>query len=75
MKTANIFTNGRSQAVRLPKEYRFDGEEVFIKKIDNIVMLIPKSNPRTPLMDSLNKFTGDYMGERDQPLLDKREKL
>ena len=34
MDTAKIFVNGRSQAVRLPKEYRFDESDVFIKKIN-----------------------------------------
>ena len=42
MDTAKIFENGRSQAVRLPKKYRFESDNVYIKKIDDIVMLIPK---------------------------------
>ena len=41
MKTAKIFQNGQSQAVRLPKEFRFDDKEVFIKKIGHVVCLIP----------------------------------
>lgn len=32
MRTTRVFTNGNSQAVRLPKEFRFDGSEVFIRK-------------------------------------------
>ena len=42
MGTAKIFLNGKSQAVRLPKEYRFSGSEVGIKKIGDIVLLYPK---------------------------------
>lgn len=42
MTTAKIFENGRSQAVRLPKEYRFSEDEVLISKVGEIVMLIPK---------------------------------
>ena len=42
MKTAKIFKNGRSQAVRLPVEFRFDGSEVYIKKTDEGVLLIAK---------------------------------
>ncbi|RUM33902.1 MAG: AbrB/MazE/SpoVT family DNA-binding domain-containing protein, partial [Desulfobulbus sp.] len=34
MDTAKLFINGRSQAVRLPKRYRFEGKEVYVKKID-----------------------------------------
>ncbi|MDD6991063.1 MAG: AbrB/MazE/SpoVT family DNA-binding domain-containing protein, partial [Oscillospiraceae bacterium] len=41
MMTAKIFENGRSQAVRLPKEYRFSSNEVAVNKIGNIVMLMP----------------------------------
>ena len=42
--TAKIFTTGRSQAVRLPKAYRFDTAEVFIEKVGNTVVLRPKLN-------------------------------
>ena len=40
--TAKVFMSGRSQAVRLPKEYRFDGSEVFIRRVGNSVILTPK---------------------------------
>ena len=42
MKVAKVFENGRSQAVRLPKEYRFDTDEVFVCKEGNKVVLFPK---------------------------------
>ena len=42
MKTAKLFANGQSQAVRLPKEYRFSGDEVGIMKVGEVVMLYPK---------------------------------
>ena len=42
METAKLFTNGRSQAVRLPKEYRFPGDEVAIKKVGEVVLLYLK---------------------------------
>jgi antitoxin VapB len=45
MQIAKIFINGRSQAVRLPKDFRFDSDDVFIKKIGNLVVLIPKDDP------------------------------
>lgn len=73
MKTAKIFQNGQSQAVRLPKEFRFDDSEVFIKKSGNVVHLIPRSDSWDSLFDSLKKFTRDFMSERIQPELDKRE--
>ncbi len=73
MKTAKIFQNGQSQAVRLPKEFRFDDSEVFIKKSGNVVHLIPRSDSWNSLFDSLKKFSRDFMSERIQPDLDKRD--
>ena len=67
LKTAKIFTNGRSQAVRLPREFRFDGSEVFIKRVGEMVVLIPYHAPWQSLFDSLDQFSPDFMEERAQP--------
>jgi len=76
MKTAKVFQNGQSQAVRLPKEFRFEDSEVFIKKSGNIVQLIPRSSSWESLFASLGKFSRDFMaGERLQPEAEKRENL
>ena len=75
MQSGKIFTNGRSQAVRLPKDCRFSGEEVYIKKFENIVILIPKENPWVALIDSLEHFTEDFMDNRNQPEEQSREAL
>jgi len=75
MQTAKIFTNGRSQAVRLPKDYRFTGDDVFIKKIGKMVILLPKDDPWSSLVKSLDQFTDDFMNERDQPNQDSRNNL
>jgi antitoxin VapB len=48
METAKLFTTGGSQAVRLPKEYRFEGSEVFIRKEGKAVIIEPKSRRRWP---------------------------
>lgn len=73
MKTAKIFQNGQSQAVRLPKEFRFDDTEVFIKKSGQVVYLIPRSDSWEILFSSLKKFSRDFMSERSQPEQDDRE--
>lgn len=75
MQTAKIFTNGRSQAVRLPKECRFSGEEVYIKKFENIVILISKDDPWASLISSLDQFSDDFMENRNQPNEQIRETL
>jgi antitoxin VapB len=74
MKTAKLFKNGQSQAVRLPKEFRFEGEEVYIKKIGSSVVLLPEKNSWDALLGSLERFTPEFMAEREQPRKkDKRE--
>lgn len=73
MRTAKIFRNGQSQAVRLPKEFRFNDSEVYIKRCGNSIQLIPRSQSWNILFDSLEKFSDDFMEERVQPELEKRE--
>jgi len=73
MDTAKLFKNGRSQAVRLPKEYAFSGDDVYIHKIDGVVLLIPKSDPWRPFRDSLSEFSDDFMESgRPQGVADTR---
>jgi len=64
MQTAKIFINGRSEAVRLPKDFCFGVKEVYIKKIGNLVMLIPKKEVWKTFVASLDGFSSDYMKER-----------
>ena len=73
MKTAKLFRNGQSQAVRLPREFRFEDDHVFVKKSGNVVMLIPAKNSWDTLIKSLSKFSDDFMAERKQPKTQKRE--
>jgi len=75
MKTAKVFKNGQSQAVRLPKEFRFDCDEVMIKKSGNTLVLIPTTHPWTSLTESLAKFTDDFMVDRGQPETQVREEI
>ena len=75
MQTAKLFNVGRSQAVRLPKEFRFSGDDVYIKKYQGIVMLLPKESPWTSLVDSLDHFSSDFMNERNQPDQQERASL
>ena len=77
MTTAKIFENGRSQAVRLPKEYRFSEDEVFINRIGEIVMLIPKSSKWAGLQNGIRMFSDDFMTEgREENLREQgREEL
>lgn len=75
MRTAKLFQNGQSQAVRLPKEYRFNGKEVYVKRLGNAVILLPKDDWWAPMDRNAGKFTADFMSERDQGSLETREDL
>ena len=76
MDTAKIFTNGGSQAIRLPKTCRFDNDEVFVNRIGNIVMLIPKEDRWKNMVRSIDYFTDDFMAEVCPPSnKDKREEI
>ena len=74
MMTAKVFENGRSQAVRLPKEYRFSDEEVAVNKIGDVVILMPKENKWSGFLNSLNLFSEDFMNDgREQSEAQERE--
>ena len=75
MKMAKLFKNGQSQAFRLPKEYRFEGTQVFIKRVGNAVLLLPEQDSWQLLFDSLGLFSDDFMESRDQPEQQEREEL
>ena len=61
MLTAKIFENGRSQAVRLPKEFRFSEDEVLISKVGNVVMLMPKNHEWAPFLQGIQLLGDDFM--------------
>ena len=79
METAKIFENGRSQAVRLPKKYRFSVDEVIVQRLGSSLILTPMT-PREKIVDtflsSLDEFTDDFMADgRYSGKTDKRENL
>ena len=74
MQSAKLFINGRSQAVRLPKEFQFEGNDVLIQKVGDAVILLPHDKPWEVFLHGLNNFTDDFMKEgRDQGKNQKRE--
>ena len=63
MMTAKVFENGRSQAIRLPKECRFTSDEVMVNKIGDIVILLPKQNKWDSFMRAIDMFSDDFMAD------------
>jgi antitoxin VapB len=75
MLQGKLFQNGQSQAVRLPKEFRFAGDSVAIKRVGRAVVLLPNDAPWETLFAALDQFSPDFMEERNQPPLDAREEF
>ncbi|WP_207148026.1 antitoxin [Thiohalocapsa halophila] len=73
--TAKIFQSGRSQAVRLPKAYRFEGKEVALKRLGSAVLLLPLDNPWQLMEEGLDEFEEGFVLERAQPEQPAREDL
>lgn len=70
MKTAKVFRHGNSQAVRLPKEFRFQSDEVMVKRASGGVLLLPKRITLEQLDSILGAFRGRFV--RRQPGMQKR---
>jgi antitoxin VapB len=64
---AKVFMTGRSQAVRLPKDYRVTGDSVYVKRLGNGILLIPKTSARwAGFFAALDEFPRDFTLDRDQ---------
>jgi antitoxin VapB len=76
MQTAHLFVNGRSQAVRLPKECQFTGKDVYVQKVGDAVILFPVDKQWETFLHGLNSFSDDFMSEgREQGMEQEREEL
>ncbi len=67
MSMTRTFTTGRSQAIRIPKEYRLPDEDIFINRIGDTITLTPVSKLRESFMQGLQMFTDDFMEEGRPP--------
>ncbi len=68
MQTAKLFQNGQSQAVRLPKSFRFEGTEVTIKHVGEGILLLPLKHSTKQLLSLLDSVDETVALERNQPL-------
>ena len=76
METAKVFENGRSQAVRLPKKFRFDVDEVVVQQLGDAVILVPRKSLWKTFMEGVEGFTDDVFEEgRDQGGQQERQTL
>ena len=63
--TAKLFMNGQSQAVRLPKEFRFEGKEVYIQRLGNKIILSNKKQSWNQFFNEDSVFDDDFLSQRD----------
>ena len=75
IETVDIDNNAGMQSVRLPDGLQINDNKVYIKKLGNIVYLIPFHTPWQNFFESLNSFSDDFMAERSQPMNQPRESL
>lgn len=73
VQIAKVFQNGRSQAVRLPKEYRVESDEVYIEKIGHSIMIIQKEKSKWDVMRNALEDLKDFQFERNQPSVQERD--
>ncbi len=74
MNTAKVFKIGRDQAVRLPDKYRFRAREVIVNKIGDMVVLIPRGKEWDVMARGIERFSDDFMADRNQPVKSERRK-
>ena len=75
METAKLFTNGGSQAVRLPKNCRFDDDEVYVNRVGNAMILLPKNDPWSSAIMGLSMFSDDFMKDYEDLPVQERDPL
>jgi len=63
---AKVFMNGRSQAVRLPREFRFESDEVFVRKQGDEIILSPKKSTWDSFFDQPTAFGKKFLKDREQ---------
>lgn len=73
VQIAKLFYNGRSQAMRLPKEFRFLGTEVYVRKVGDILIVSPKRPSWDEFFSTPSAFGDDFLIERDNTLPQERE--
>jgi len=75
MNIVKLSNDNEHQFVDLPQNYQLDGEEAYIKKVGNVILLIPKNQPWQTLFSSLELFSDDFLEQREQPQQSEREEL
>lgn len=73
--TIEIQDKSGFQSIKIPDDFKINDNKVYLKKVGNVLYIIPFHNPWQSLYDSVSEFTDDFMNERDQADLQMRESL
>lgn len=73
IEAVDIKTESGVQSIPLPDGLRINDDKVYVKKMGNVIYLIPYHNPWQSFYDSLSEFSADFMTDRNQPLSQTRE--
>lgn len=60
MITAKVFKSGNSQAIRLPKQFRLDSDEIAINRVGNVLVMIPKDDPWSLFSQGIKEIGDDF---------------
>ncbi|MGI9303759.1 MAG: antitoxin [Gammaproteobacteria bacterium] len=74
-KVAKVFMNGRSQAIRLPKEFRFSCEEVYVRKVDGGILISAKKPSWDDFFNQESAFDDDFLNDREDTPPQNRDSL
>jgi antitoxin VapB len=75
IETIKLEDSSGLQLIRLPDSFKINDDKVYLKKVDNVLYVIPYHNAWQSLVSSVNEFTDAYMSEREQPADQKRESI
>ena len=75
MNIIKLSKDNEHQFIDLPQDYQLEGEEAYVKKVGNVILLIPKDKPWQTLFNSSDLFSDDFMEQREQQPEFKREAL
>ncbi len=75
IETVNIKDISGERFIRIPANFKFQGDKVYLKKFGDALYIIPYDNPWQSLFDSLGEFSDDFMEQRNQPIIDNRDTI
>ena len=74
-ETIDIKDKKNFQALNIPKKWRIKDNKAYLKKVGNVLYVIPFNDPWATLFEGVDSFTSDYMEDREQPQQENREPM